>query len=367
MRIHWDICISRAAPCYNLLRQAVADVKDSEVGVNTLNQDIEWEEASADITAESREQEIAENLKAARDAYAADNSQAVADHCARILELDENNAEAWYLLACFGGWESKQYQFDLEFAIDSAKHALSLIPEEERYEKASEIYIARKRQIALILESNMMMPSYTGAKQLHETMMWWKRLLQEIPYLNSELLQGEVTLCTNLCHRSKRGIMPGDRLVYTAYSTLNGKESYGETFRKAVEGRLEAEQSKNAEQQGAAAERIACLVAVAKEHLGATMAPEELKARLEEDRAALQAEEDAAMGMTNRSMYQGQIEELEARKAKLPPYKFFKIREIDAGLAALNAKLASIDENLEPLVAPLRECLKEIEGRLATL
>ena len=335
--------------------------------MDSLNQDIEQREASANVASESRVEEIAELIEAAREAYATDNSQTVADCCARVLELDADNADAWYLLACFGGWESKQYQFDLEFAIDSAKHALSLIPEEERYEKASEIYIARKRQIALILESNMMMPSYTGAKQLHETMMWWKRLLQEIPYLNSELLQGEVTLCTNLCHRSKRGIMPGDRLVYTAYSTLNGKESYGETFRKAVEGRLEGERVKNAQQHDAAIGRVSQLTAAVREHLDSSLAPADLKDQLEKDRAALHAELDAIVGMTNRGMYQRQIEELEARKAKLPSYKFFKIREIDAGLAALNEKLASIDGDLEPMVAPLRECITEIDGRLAAL
>ena len=89
-------------------------------------------------------------------------------------------------------------------------------------------------------------------KQLHGTMGEWQRLLVEIPYLTVNLLESEVELVDNLCKRSKLGMMPAERLVYTAYASLNKKESYGETFRKALAGRLSKEQ----EEQGAQIEQM---------------------------------------------------------------------------------------------------------------
>ena len=85
---------------------------------------------------------IEAQLARAREAYENDDSKTVSDLCRAVVEVDPNNAEAWELLAKFGGWDSKMYTFDIDFAIDSAKHALALAPENGRYDLASEIYAA---------------------------------------------------------------------------------------------------------------------------------------------------------------------------------------------------------------------------------
>lgn len=308
--------------------------------------------------------ELESLLAQAQEAYEANDSLLVSDLCSRVLEIEPNNVQAWGLLARFGGWDSKLYQFDIDFVIDSAKHVLSLVPEGERYEEASEIYLARKRQIALMLEAAMMTPSYTGAKQLHETMKWWERILVEIPYLNSELLEGEIALCSNLCARSRIGIMPGDRLVYVAYSTLNGKETYGEMFRKSLEKRLAAEQGQRDEAWANACAHAQELCSQTREHLSAGE-EQDLREVLEADKEALSNQLDAMKGLANRAVYQQQLEELEKKRAKLPVYKLFKVREADARLSDLRQKLAQIDAEIAPEISPIEDLLAELEERLS--
>ena len=75
---------------------------------------------------------IAELLAQAQAAYENDDSQSVANLCREVLDVDPDNAQAWLLLAKFGGWDSKLYGFDVGFAIDAAKHALELVPETTR-------------------------------------------------------------------------------------------------------------------------------------------------------------------------------------------------------------------------------------------
>ena len=309
--------------------------------------------------------EIPALLEQAREAYEADDSKAVADLCRQVTELDPDNAEAWDLLAKFGGWDSKLYHFDIDFAIESAEHALSLIPENQRYDAASEIYTARKRQIAKILESEMMMPSYTAAKQLHGTMMEWKRLLQETPYLSVSLLEGEVALCENLCLRSRVGIMPGDRLVYTAYASLNHKETYGETFRKALTARLQREQARQEEQTAAvlkqADERFAALEQTLAD---AQMDPAERKRLLEGELSTLNEEMAGIADQTNKAVYELQLQELEGQLAALKPLKIFKRQELSGQIAATKEKIAEVQASIDAAVAPLRAHAEAIQQLL---
>ena len=309
--------------------------------------------------------DIADYLEQAQAAYEADDSKTVADLCRKVVDADPDNAEAWDLLAKFGGWDSKLYNFDIDFAIESAEHALSLIPENQRYDAAAEIYTARKRQIAYILESEMMMPSYTAAKQLHGTMGEWQRLLMEIPYLTASLIEAEVELVNNLCVRSKIGIMPAERLVYTAYASLNGKESYGETFRKALAKRLEREREAQGERIGQmikrAEERNAELDTLASE--GATP-PAELRALCEEELAVLDHDIAAIADMSNKALYEQQLEELERQLAAVKPIKIFKRQELTSRIAATKDKMAQVDAAFEEKVAPLRAHVQAIQQLL---
>ncbi len=303
---------------------------------------------------------IDEYLQKAQAAYEADDSQAVANLCRAVLDVDPNNAQAWDLLAKFGGWDSKMYVFDIDFAIDSAKHALSLVSEGDRRDAAAEIYTARKRQVAKILESEMMMPSYTAAKQLHGTMMEWKQLLEEIPYLGVGLIEGEVALCNNLCLRSKLGIMPSERLVYTAYMSLNKKESYGETFRKALAKRL-------ADEQGKLTERLSSLVEQAKAGLAAFEGEDSEAGRvqLEETLAQLKAAFVELQDQSLEVVYKQRLEELERQMRGLKPMKIFKRKDLETEIAATRERLEQVSAEAEQAVAPLRAQIEAIEQRLA--
>ena len=311
---------------------------------------------------------IAELLAQAQAAYENDDSQSVANLCREVLDADPDNAQAWLLLAKFGGWDSKLYGFDVGFAIDAAKHALELVPETTRHDAAADIYTARKRQIGKILESEMMMPSYTAAKQLHGTMGEWQRLLVEIPYLTVNLLESEVELVDNLCKRSKLGMMPAERLVYTAYASLNKKESYGETFRKALAGRLSKEQ----EEQGArieqmleqATERNAELEKLA---TGATLPPAELKSLLEAELENLDRDIATIADLSNKTLYDQQLEELERQLATVKPYKIFRRQELTGRITETKEKIAQVDAGFKAKVAPLRSYEQALRARISGL
>lgn len=310
--------------------------------------------------------EIAQFLASAHEAADADQSIAATELCRKVVEADPGNAEAWVLLAKVGGWDSKMYTFDIDFAVDSAKHALGLIPEGERYETASDIYLARKQQIGKVLESEMMMPSYTAAKQLNDTMFEWLRLLKEIPYLNSGLLEGEISLVDNLCLRSKMGIMPADRLVYTAYASLNGKVSYGEIFREQLQSRLSEELERSAEVAKQAVELAdGRLSAYRAQVEGGGLPSQVRRAWLEDDLATLREARQKVLGLSNRGTYVQQIEELERQRAAMKPYKVFKIRTLDEQTQKVRDKLAEIDGQMEAALEPLDSRINEIESLLA--
>ena len=321
-------------------------------------------EAHAAETSES----IDEQLDRAYRAYQDDDSATVTELCRGVIDAEPDNPRAWELLAKFGGWDSKLYTFDIDFAIDAAKHALALAPESSRYDMASEIYAARKMQIAHILESEMMMPSYTAAKQLHGTMGEGQRLLVEIPYLTVNLLESEVELVDNLCKRSKLGMMPAERLVYTAYASVNKKESYGETFRKALAGRLSKEQ----EEQGArieqmleqAAERNAELEKLA---TGATLPPAELKSLLEAELENLDRDIATIADLSNKTLYDQQLEELERQLATVKPYKIFRRQELTGRITETKEKIAQVDAGFKAKVAPLRSYEQALRARISGL
>ena len=311
---------------------------------------------------------ISELLDKAHAAYEADDSQAVADYVEQVLDLDAENVEAWLLRAKFGYWHSKMFDFDPGSIIRSINHALGLIPEADRYAVATDIYTARKRQISLRLEAAIMMPSYQGAKQTHAVMMDWKRLLAEIPYLTPTLIQSEVTLCENICTRSKLGVMPSDRLVYTAYATFNHKESYGESFRKVLLTRAKREQKHEMELLAQAQEKTKQRLSdiAAQRDRGEISAAEE-KALLEGEIAALQGELARAEGMSDKKLYQQRLEELQDMRSKLKPYKLLRKRELDEQISEVQQKLSEVDAPLEVTLRSLQSQIDTIQERLATL
>lgn len=311
---------------------------------------------------------LSQCLAQAKAAAAEENSSMIESWCASSLAIDPVNLDAWTLLATFGGWDFVRYTLDMDEALNSAKRALGLTPEGRRYAVAADIYSARKKQISNQIEEALLMPSYTGAKNLHEVMQRWLRFLVEIPCLSPTLLESEVSLCDNLCQRSKRGVMPADRMVYTAYATFNGKEPYGDTFRKALAGRAEDELAQKdkvlADAKRALKERQASYRSKA---TGGTLTPAAEAKLLERDIETLTAQLGNVIGLSDRGMYQREIEELERQKATLKPYKVFNRRTIDARIEELTQKIAQIDADLEKSTEPLRAELDLMKSRLAQL
>lgn len=318
------------------------------------------EEEISDGAAVSEDDQAARHLQAAHEAYDAEDSVTMTDECKRVLELDPENPDAWDLLAKFGGWDSKFFRLDVQFAVDAAQHALGLIPESARADAASQIYDARKRQIAHMLDDGMLDFTTRGAKRIHGVMMDWLRLLTDIPYLTPDILEGEATLCENLCNRSRSGIMPADRMVYSAYKSLNGKETYGQTFRRVLGQRLEAERARQDVQREQAAAAGAEAVDAARAHLAAGAAP----AQLREDRAALEAAIDAIVGLSPRDAYARQLAALDDQLARTLPLQMFKQSALKRRQREFQAALKRVDDSLARELSPLKEQITAIDQRL---
>ena len=348
--------------CNNEIR----DVNRSDNSTNGIN-----ENSIQPAKSQSREDqagEISLYINQALDAYKDDDSTTVTECCNKVLAIDPENEEAWKLLALFGGWDAKLYDFDTGYILRTINHALGLTPENEKYDVAADIYTARKRQISLRLEAAIMMPSYQGAKQTHAVMMDWKRLLAEIPYLTPGLIESEVTLCSNICTRSKMGIMPNDRLVYTAYATFNNKEPYGETFRKVLASRAEKEMQREANTLVSAKKEVEDRLAKYRAQVeSGDISAEEEKTLLEEEASALRDRLSNVVGMSNRKLYQQQYEELQSQLANLKPYKFFKRNEINDQLKAVREKLDQIDAQIEAAKSKIQPQIDAIEERIAEI
>lgn len=262
------------------------------------------------------------------------------------------------LQAKTGYWDPKLFTLDVPAAITAAHVACSQIEETEWFQVGTDIYMERKKQIAHQLEAALMMPSYTGAKQLHEVMQAWLAFLMELPCLNASLIESEIILCTNLCTRSKMGFMPNDRLVYTAYTTLNNKESYGDMFKRLLQPRLEQQKSYERHLQEEAQAHIELLLdTVSSQHLSSQERAEQdayYHALLENDIAKL-------VNVTNRNYYQQQINELIEQFEKLKPYKIKQRRTVTTRIDALEKKIREIDEKLAPLLSPLYQQLIQLE------
>lgn len=308
------------------------------------------------VTSPQGGETLSQCLAQAKAAAGEENSSMIEAWCKQAIEIDPVNLDAWTLLAKFGGWDFVMYTLDMDEALSAAKRAIGLTPNGRRYAVAADVYAVRKKQISNQIEETLMMPSYTGAKNLHEVMRRWLRFLVEVPCLSASLIEGEVTLCDNLCQRSKRGVMPGDRMVYTAYATFNGKETYADTFRKALANRTENELAQKdkilADAKRALKERQASY----RDHAhGTTLTPEAEAKLLERDIADVTAQLGDIIGLSDRGMYLQEIEELEQQKAALKPYKVFNRRTIDARIEELTQKIAQIDAELDLMKSRLAQ------------
>lgn len=263
------------------------------------------------------------------------------------------------LQAKTGYWDPKLFTLDVPAAITAAHFACSQIEETKWFQVGTDIYMERKKQIAHQLEAALMMPSYTGAKQLHEVMQAWLAFLMELPCLNASLIESEIILCTNLCTRSKMGFMPNDRLVYTAYTTLNNKESYGDMFKRLLQPRLEQQKSYERHLQEEARAHIELLLDMA---LSQHLSPQE---KAEQDayyHTLLERDIAKLVNVTNKNYYQQQINELIEQFEKLKPYKIKQRRTITTRIDVLEKKIHEIDEKLIPLLNPLYQQLAQLQN-----
>lgn len=312
--------------------------------------------------------DAAHYLTLAQNAYAKNDSTVVEENCTKVLELDPDNVDAWRLLAKFGGWNSRTLDFNLELALQAISRALDLAEEDKKHIVASDIYAARKRQISEQLEAALMMPSREGARQVHEIMMAWKDLLVGIPGLTSSVLEAEATLCGNMCRRSKMGVLPGDRLIYTAYATFNHKENYGDTFRQAIASRSGGAQSAT-EKELDSIKRDAQERSDQYKERKATgdMSVAEEQELLEANLVHFTESINKVQGFSDRAFYVQQLEELKHQRSAIKAHKIFKRQEVDRQIAAVQSKIDQIDALLEPCLKVLRDCLADAEQCLSTI
>lgn len=274
------------------------------------------------------------------------------------MKTATTDLENLLLQAKTGYWDPKLFTLDVPAAIAAAHLVCSQIEEAEWFQVGTDIYMERKKQIAHQLEAALMMPSYTGAKQLHEVMQAWLAFLMELPCLNASLIESEIILCTNLCTRSKMGFMPNDRLVYTAYTTLNNKESYGDMFKRLLQPRLEQQKSYERHLQEEARAHIELLLDTA---LSQHLSPQE---KAEQDayyHTLLERDIAKLVNVTNKNYYQQQINELIEQFEKLKPYKIKQRRTVTTRIDALEKKIREIDEKLALLLSPLYQQLIQLE------
>ena len=282
--------------------------------------------------------------------------------CAEAAELDPDNADAWHLLARYGGWDSRQAELDVGFVLDAAKKAVKLTPEGGRAEEAAAEYSERKKQISEELEAIMMMPSYMGAKKLHAFMMDWLRLLKGFPELPPVVIEGEVTLVANICQRSKLAVMPNDRLVYTAYATFNKKEPYGETFERELQVRIDVERTRKEHELGAVQERVAAHLAKPGE-----LSTEAEIERLRTDRLALQDAKASVVGLSGIKGYEDELAEVQAKLQSMGLLKLFKKHELQERMADLSGKIAELNAENEENMASMEALLARVDKRIGEL
>ena len=287
--------------------------------------------------------------------------------CDKILQQDPCNQEALFLQARFGYWDPKLLTVNAQAAILSAQTLCEQIPEDQWFHTGTDIYMARKKQIAEQLEASLMMPSYSGAKQLHEVMITWLTFLNELPYLHVSLIESELMLCANLCTRSKMGFMPNDRLIYTAYTTLNNKESYGALFARILQPRLEQQRAYEKHLR----EQLQAHVAAANKILASSAAspshPSQEDTQQTYDYYCALLENDLAKitGVTNKNLYQQQISVLTEQLENTKSYKLKQRHDITMRINALTKKINDIDEELAPMLNPLYQQLNLLQLKVA--
>lgn len=241
------------------------------------------------------------------------------------------------LAAMQEGWEEKACILDLDRALHAAKNVLNNTPHYLQPRTSIEIYVERKRQISAMIDANFLLPSYSGAKKMHETLSAWCELLYSLPFLNSALLRNEISLCKTLCKKSKNGFMPNERLVYVAYMEFNNKVSYGDSFEKRLQPLLiERESFEATAKQDArkALEQIGLLEDEKTERSPSCMVTEW---------------KELIAGLTLKPLYQLQINELNQRLASLRPHHIRQRRITQKRIDDLGAKIISIDKELEEI------------------
>ena len=152
-----------------------------------------------DSTAE-KEKKIESYLQMCQTAFEGNDTNAVVEYSDKILELDQDNYQAWRYRALSAGWHSSLNSMKTAQVITAAKRALQLAPYEERSKVATEIYQQGKAQIIAHLKTALGMPGSLATivkkyECIHKVMTAWVSLVLEIPYLPEELIKKEIDDC----------------------------------------------------------------------------------------------------------------------------------------------------------------------------
>lgn len=290
------------------------------------------------------------------DPACSDDDVASAEYCYTALSVDRGNEKARVKLAEYTGWDPELRTLDLEAAVKAIRRALKEASEEEAALVAADVYRIRKGQICSMLEADSMMPSYESAKRVHETMVAWLRLLEEMPELGCGIVEHEIAQCESLCAQSRKSIAPSDRLVYVASASFNRKESYGTMFRRALDKRV-AEGRRLEEELKAGASERAMRRRIAYQAWTDCEQPklEARRARLLEDAASLKSDIRSIVGLADTRFYEQRVRELEQRFSALKELNLIKKHRIKSQIDCLNGKIDRIENEFAPILDTLRE------------
>lgn len=300
-------------------------------------------------------QKIERYLHMAKAASEGMDTDAVVEYSDKVLEIDPENYEAWKHRALAAGWNSSLNNPKTAQVITAAKRCLELAPVHERYEIAEEIYAQGSQQVKSHLHTASKLPGGPSTAEVkhthfHSTMLNWRALVTQIPYLTPETMQRAIKDCAFF-----------DIFVSDCWKTRNRGVPYSDTMSAALEDKIEAASKECAERREA----------YWAEHMEEKAKLEEESAAKRAEIAALKDELDVVFENAEMDSIVKQIDSLNEKMSGLGLFagkeKAALQREIHAlgeKKRALYISLKTAKENLEAKIAEAEKLLSEIEERL---
>ena len=190
-------------------------------------------------------------LQMCQNAFEGSDTDSVVEYSDKVLELDQDNYEAWKYRALTAGWNSSLNNMKTAQVITAAKRTLQLAPPEKRAEVATQIYMQGKAQIVQHLRRALKIPGGLATivdkfNHIHNVMTAWVSLTTEIPYIPEEILMQEIKDCEEIDSGRKFGFTD---VSACAKTNNNNKVRYSQMMQEALTKKLEREKAEKESRQ----------------------------------------------------------------------------------------------------------------------